>query len=891
MHIVKLSMFWILQCFLLSALVGCPPAVVVTVSPATATLDMGDTDQFNATSTSNNDTSFAWTSSDSSIANVSSTGLAIGVGPGTATIRARGSASGSIGEATVTVTGEGTPPLSDLSVTVDPVVEPAFDTLPPLTDGGPPRPIAAVKDERGRQAEFVENELMLVTDDAIALNAFVARWNGEVLMNVDPEVAGMDMDPVYLIRINTDLADADALEADLLALDPDSRGAVSVSSQNGLNLFAAGAAEAVDGLSVGVNWVGRGDSIETRTTSEAANGPSGFNSAGAGYSRNAFNWNFLDAGSTQDIGVTEAWWLLAQTGRLENEVTIAILDMGFAPETNGDIRDDYRAVSNVPFFDAIGTENLSGCGGGDCPWHGTSVANAAMGLVDNANGGAGPAGPIARPLLVFTSYDFFTGILAVVGAVIDGARIINMSYSANVPTIFAWTVFPFDLTTRSVTSALLFAAAGNDGDNVDAEDCFIVCWEESWVTPCENGGVICVGGIGRDSQNRAANSNYGPEHVDIFAPYTLLAGPDPTTDTNAQSVSGTSVASPFAAGVAALIWAADPSLTASEVRTILYETAHTSPDARVNRYVNAYDAVARAVGSEIHIQQPTPGRTVQAGTSVTFEAFVAEGGRGTPTVTWTSTIDGAIGSGTSFTTTALAVGSHTVTATAAFTGGFAATDTVTITVQNTPPTVRIDSPASGASFFAGQPVALTGTSVDINNPPTFRLDDADVSWFVDGAFVANGHAHTLAAGSLSLGAHTIRFEGSDGIATDSEQVSITINPNPADLPPSVVNITSPVQSASYYADQEDGRGWFYQLALTGNASDPEDGALTGSSLTWTTRIDGGAPETLGTGTSRSARLYAPECFSNTHVITLTAEDSAGNETSASVTIDINQFCK
>jgi serine protease len=877
--------------FLLIVLTGCPPRVTVTVSPEAVTLDMGATEQLAATSTSSNDTSFSWTSTDESVATVSSTGLVLGVGTGTATIRATGSSSGAVGEATVTVTEEGTAPLSPLALAVDPAVDPIIESLPALTEAGAARPIAAVIDERGRQAEFVENELLLITDDMAALNAFVDRWQGVILMQVDPAAANMAMEPAYLIQINTDLADAAELEADLLALDPDARGAVRVSSQDGLNLLAAGAEEAIGGLSVGVNWVGRGASLATRSTVEAANGPNGFNSAGSGYSSNAFNWNFLDAGSTQDIGVTEAWWLLAQTGRLDVEVPIAILDMGFAPMTNEDIRSDWTAISNVPFFDAVGTANLGSCGGTPCPWHGTNVANAAMGVPDNGFGAAGPAGPIARPILIFTSYDFFTGIAAIVEALVEGARIINMSYSADVPAILSWSVIPFEIATSSVSNALLFAAAGNDGRNVDAEDCFIVCWEESWITPCENNGVICVGGIALNSRNRATNSNFGPRDVDIFAPYTVLVGPDPTTNANAQRADGTSVASPYAAGVAALIWAANPSLTAGQVRNILFDTAHSSPDGRVNRYVNAFAAVAQALGSVINIQQPAPGTTVQAGSNLTFQAFVAEGGRGTPTVTWSSTIGGVIGTGTSLTTNALAAGSHTVTATAAFTDGFTASDTVTVNVQNTPPTVRIDSPLDGASYFAGQPVPLTGTSFDPNIPPLFRLADAQVSWFVDGVFRANGHAHTIPAGTLALGARTIRFEGTDGIETASDQVSITILANPADLPPNVVNITNPAQGASFLADQEDGRGWYYQLTLTGNASDPEDGVLTGSSLRWTTSIEGGPPEDLGTGASLSVRLYAPTCFGNAHVITLTAEDSAGNETATTVTINVSQFCK
>ena len=43
-----------------------------------------------------------------------------------------------------------------------------------------------------------------------------------------------------------------------------------------------------------------------------------------------------------------------------------------------------------------------------------------------------------------------------------------------------------------------------------------------------------------------------------------------------------------------MIWAADPSLDADEVQEILFDTAHSSPDDEVNRYVNALGAVQTA---------------------------------------------------------------------------------------------------------------------------------------------------------------------------------------------------------------------------------------------------------------------------------------------------------
>src|SRR5690606_32883931 len=297
--------------------------------------------------------------------------------------------------------------------------------------------------------------------------------------------------------------------------------------------------------------------------------------------------------------------LLELAGKLENRVKLAILDMGFEP--NADFAAGWLAISNVPFVDPVGTENLLFCeflDFGSCPWHGTNAASAAFALPDNDFGSAGPAGPVADPVLVFTLYDMFTSVTALATAKDAGAKIANMSYGAAIPDVLFFTVEPFDVATASFRDSgmLLFAAAGNDDDDVDAERCirFIGClgWEEAWHTPCENAGVICVGGTNGNSTSRASGSNYGAEHVDIFAPFTMWLGPDPEAPGNEARVThGTSYSSPFAAGVAALIWAADPSLSANEVEDILLATAHSSPDDEVNGYVNALGAVQEALGN------------------------------------------------------------------------------------------------------------------------------------------------------------------------------------------------------------------------------------------------------------------------------------------------------
>jgi hypothetical protein len=69
------------------------------------------------------------------------------------------------------------------------------------------------------------------------------------------------------------------------------------------------------------------------------------------------------------------------------------------------------------------------------------------------------------------------------------------------------------------------------------------------------------------------------------------------------------------------------------------------------------------------------------------------------------------------------------------------------------------------------------------------------------------------------------------------------------------------------------------VALQGSGTDPEDGALAGASLTWTSSLDGA----VGTGAS----LTVTSLSVGTHTIVLTATDAQGLAASASITVTIN----
>lgn len=102
-----------------------------------------------------------------------------------------------------------------------------------------------------------------------------------------------------------------------------------------------------------------------------------------------------------------------------------------------------------------------------------------------------------------------------------------------------------------------------------------------------------------------------------------------------------------------------------------------------------------------------------------------------------------------------------------------------------------------------------------------------------------------------------------GLATCSDDGS---GPNQ----PPEVEITSPSDGAAVSADTE--------LALRGSATDPEEGELTGSALTWTSNQEG----IIGEGSEATAI----DLSLGSHEITLSATDSEGAQGSASVSIAV-----
>ena len=125
-----------------------------------------------------------------------------------------------------------------------------------------------------------------------------------------------------------------------------------------------------------------------------------------------------------------------------------------------------------------------------------------------------------------------------------------------------------------------------------------------------------------------------------------------------------------------------------------------------------------------------------------------------------------------------------------------------------------------------------------------------------------------------------------GTTTDTTD-TVTVE----DLAPTVT-IRAPQDGSQIVYDDYDQQTqlWYVDVELSGVATDPEDGTLSGTSMVWTTDRTDMQDADLGTGDVTTVRLFSDDCFGITHEITLTATDSAGNAVSETVSVFIYTLC-
>ncbi len=279
------------------------------------------------------------------------------------------------------------------------------------------------------------------------------------------------------------------------------------------------------------------------------------------------------ATSVPQIGAPTAW----SSGLTGKGATVAVLDMG-VDTTHPDLK---AAV--------VESRDFSGSGHTGDGWvgHGTHVASIIAGSGAASGAGAVHKGvaPDARLLngKVLDNQGFGTESAVIAGiewAAERGAKVVNISLGFDWPGAEDPVAAAVDR--AAARGVLAVVAAGNDGEQGA---------RTVRATPASADAALTVGAV--DRQNRvAAFSSRGPRFTDdgvkpeITAPGVAIDAANPVTgqhrdDGEYHVLSGTSMAAPHVAGVAALLAGAHPDWSAQRLKAVLVGTALPTSGATV----------------------------------------------------------------------------------------------------------------------------------------------------------------------------------------------------------------------------------------------------------------------------------------------------------------------
>jgi cell wall-associated protease len=231
--------------------------------------------------------------------------------------------------------------------------------------------------------------------------------------------------------------------------------------------------------------------------------------------------------------------------------------------------------------------------------HGTHVAGIIAQVRGNNLGGDGITNNVeiltVRAVPDGDEYDKDIA-LAIRYAVDNGAKVINGSFGKSFSPHKQW-VYDALLYAKK-KDVLIVHAAGNDGYNID-ETKNINYPNDSQDNVKEfTDNVITIGAINKTYGENviAPFSNFGKINVDVFAPGEEIYATVPNN--KYKYLQGTSMASPNAAGVAALIRSYYPKLKANQVKQILMDSGVALPPSVVlGENPNLADAAPVAVSS------------------------------------------------------------------------------------------------------------------------------------------------------------------------------------------------------------------------------------------------------------------------------------------------------
>src|SRR5439155_41364 len=300
-------------------------------------------------------------------------------------------------------------------------------------------------------------------------------------------------------------------------------------------------------------------------------------------------------------------------------------------------------------------------------------------------------------------------------------------------------------------------------------------------------------------------------------------------------------------------------LAVTTLRSGLHGITASVTDAGGLRATATIVVVVNAVPT-VTIAAPAAGATFAPGDSYrpVATATDVEDGDLTARVSWSSSLDGAPGTGGTIATARLRSGTHVIRASATDRGGKTGSAEITVIV-NAPPSVTITAPLAGATFVPGDAVRLQGTATDAEDGDL----GAAIAWAsdLDGAL---GAGTDVTVPSLRSGTYTITATVRDsGGKTASVRTTIVVNAPPQ------LRIVAPSDGSAFVPGDV--------VRLQATATDVEDGDL-GAAISWSSSVDG----PLGGGATLDVTLH-----SGTHTLTAAVADAGGERAGATIVLVVN----
>jgi len=270
--------------------------------------------------------------------------------------------------------------------------------------------------------------------------------------------------------------------------------------------------------------------------------------------------------------------------------TIAVLDTGidldhpfFGGDANGDGISD-KIVASQDFHG-------DGNGASDPDGHGTHVSGIAMSS-DTSLPGVAPGANVAAIQVLGANGGFTSSVEAGLQWVISNASALNITSvnlslgdGSNSNIESAAGLISDELAALRSMGIITFAAAGNSFATFNAQ---------GLGDPAIDPNALAISALDSANEGAASYSQRSETLTAVFAPGTFITNAAPGAGPAIQTLSGTSMASPYLAGVSSLMRQLKPNLSVDDFETFLTQSASTFSDPATEGIYRVVDVNALA---------------------------------------------------------------------------------------------------------------------------------------------------------------------------------------------------------------------------------------------------------------------------------------------------------